>query len=65
MAPDEIHDNEYEKFLIVEGECDITVGTNVHHLTPGNYFSIPLHATHSVKVTSKTPCKVILQRVAA
>ncbi len=65
MAPQEVHDHEYEKFLIVEGTCDIIVGEEVNHLVEGNYFSIPLHSNHMVKVTSKIPCKVILQRVAA
>jgi len=65
-APFEVHDDEYEKFLIVEGTCDIFIGEDeVHHLVPGDYLSIPLHKGHHVKVTSKVPCKVILQRVAA
>jgi mannose-6-phosphate isomerase-like protein (cupin superfamily) len=54
-----------EHFLIVEGTCDITIGDKVHHLVPGDYLSIPLYIDHDVKVTSITPCKVILQRVAA
>jgi mannose-6-phosphate isomerase-like protein (cupin superfamily) len=65
MAPPEVHDHEHEKFLILEGTCDITVGDKVHQLIPGDYFSIPLHATHFVKVTSDIPCKAILQRIAA
>ncbi len=65
MAPQEVHDNEYEKFLIVEGTCNITVGDNVHSLVPGEYFAIPLHKSHQVIVTSINPCKVILQRIAA
>lgn len=65
MAPQEVHDNEYEKFLILEGACEITVENTVHKLKAGDYFSIPLHAGHSVVVTSDIPCKVILQRMAA
>lgn len=64
-APIEVHDSEMEHFLILEGTCTITIGEETHHLVPGNYLSIPLYVDHSVKVTSKTPCKVILQRVAA
>ncbi len=64
-APHEVHDKEYERFLVVEGTCDIIVEDQVNHLVPGNYFSIPLHKNHLVKVTSSIPCKVILQRVAA
>ena len=64
-APHEVHDNEYEKFLIVEGTCDIIVEDQVNQLVPGDYFAIPLHKNHLIKVTSSIPCKVILQRVAA
>ena len=64
-APQEIHDNEYERFLIVEGTCDIVVDNEINHLVPGDYFAIPLYKHHSVKVTSAIPCKIILQRVAA
>lgn len=64
-APHEVHDNEYERFLIVEGTCDIIVEEEVNHLGPGDYFAIPLHKKHLVKVTSSVACKVILQRVAA
>jgi mannose-6-phosphate isomerase-like protein (cupin superfamily) len=65
MAPQEVHDHEYEKFLIVEGTCDIQIEDEVHHLVPGDYLTIPLHKNHHVRITSATPCKVILQRLAA
>ena len=64
-APHEVHDNEYERFLIVEGTCDIIVEDEVNQLVAGDYFAIPLHKKHLVRVTSSIPCKVILQRVAA
>lgn len=64
-APLELHHNEYEKFLIVEGSCDITIEDTPHPLKAGDYLSIPLHKNHMVKVTSPGPCKIILQRVAA
>jgi quercetin dioxygenase-like cupin family protein len=64
-APIEIHDKEYEHFLILEGTCEITIGKDVHSLIPGDYLSIPLYIGHSVKVTSDFPCKILLQRVAA
>lgn len=65
MAPQEVHDNEFEKFFILEGTCIITVEGVENHLSPGDYFEIPLHKKHHVSVTSSIPCKVILQRVAA
>lgn len=64
-APDETHTDEYEKFLIVEGTCDIKIGDEVHSLKRGDFLSIPLHVTHSVTVTSSHRCKIILERAAA
>ena len=64
-APPETHTKELEKFLIVEGTCDITVDTEVHSMKPGDVLIIPLYKTHHVTVTSPNPCKVILQRAAA
>ena len=65
LAPQEVHDDEFEKFLVLEGTCDITVGDQVHSLKAGDFLAIPLHVDHDVKVTSDIPCKVILQRTAA
>ena len=64
-APQEAHDHQIEKFLVVEGTCNIIVEDEVHALIAGDYFAMPLHKSHIVKVTSALPCKIILQRVAA
>ncbi|MEP6594487.1 MAG: cupin domain-containing protein [Ginsengibacter sp.] len=65
MAPQEVHDREFEKFLILEGTCTITIEEDAYHLVTGDVLSIPLYKKHDVKITSAIPCKVILQRVAA
>ncbi len=65
MAPEEVHTDESERFLILDGTCTIRVGEEFHQLVPGDFFQIPLHLDHEVIVTSKIPCKVILQRIAA
>jgi mannose-6-phosphate isomerase-like protein (cupin superfamily) len=65
MAPQEVHNNEYEKFLIIEGTCNITIEEEVYQLVAGDYLAIPLYKNHHVRVSSVMPCKVILQRVAA
>jgi mannose-6-phosphate isomerase-like protein (cupin superfamily) len=64
-SPDEMHHNEHESFFILEGTCNITINNDIHQLYPGDQLSIPLHATHSVKVTSSIPCKLVLERKAA
>lgn len=65
IAEQEVHDDEYEKFIVVEGTCLITIEEEKHQLKRGDYLSIPLYKNHSVRVTSDIPCKVILQRIAA
>lgn len=64
-APDETHTDEYEKFLIVEGTCNITIEEEVHSLKAGDVLMIPLFVNHRVEVTSSIPCKIILERAAA
>ena len=63
MAPQEVHDHEYERFLILEGTCVITVAEDSYPLGRGDFLQIPLHKNHYVTVTSAIPCKVLLQRV--
>jgi mannose-6-phosphate isomerase-like protein (cupin superfamily) len=65
MAPEEIHHNEIEKFLILEGTCDIRIEDEVFSLKAGDYYTIPMNKKHDVKITSSIPCKAILQRIAA
>jgi len=64
-APDEVHTDELETFLVVEGSCDIIIGDKVNSLKKGDVLSIPLHINHRVEVTSSYPCKIILERKAA
>lgn len=64
-APSEVHGDEHEKFLILEGTCNIIIDEEVFSLKSGDFLQIPLHKSHRVVVTSTIPCKVILQRVAA
>lgn len=59
----EVHHDEYERFLILEGSCQITAGNEKHTLSAGDYFPIPLHTPHQLHVTSPGPCKAILQRL--
>jgi len=63
--PPEIHTEVKEKFLIVEGTCDVTIGENKYALVPGDFIEIPLHIEHYIQVTSDVRCKVILELTAA
>ena len=64
-APEEIHEHELEKFLVLEGSCEITIDGKVHQLAAGSFLSIPLYKKHHLTITSSIPCKIILQRIAA
>ncbi|MEJ7681691.1 MAG: hypothetical protein WKG06_28365 [Segetibacter sp.] len=37
-APAEVHTNELEKFLIVEGSCEIIIEEDIHQLFPGDFW---------------------------
>ncbi|RDC62188.1 cupin domain-containing protein [Adhaeribacter pallidiroseus] len=63
-ATNEVHHNEYERFLVVEGTCTVTSGPDLIYLKPGDYYAVPLHTPHAIEVTSEVPCKVVIQRVA-
>lgn len=64
-AEEETHTDCLEKFLIIEGTCEIIFNGRAHALRAGDYMSIPMHIPHSVKVTSEIPCRIIIQRIAA
>ncbi len=59
----ETHHEELERFFILEGTCTIYYGDNHTHLKAGDFFPVPLHQSHVVKVTSPI-CKAIVQRTA-
>ncbi|MFD2512279.1 cupin domain-containing protein [Pontibacter locisalis] len=63
MSEYEVHHDENERFLILEGTCDMIVEGEVFKLKAGDFFAVPLHARHKVKITSEVPCKAVLQRL--
>jgi mannose-6-phosphate isomerase-like protein (cupin superfamily) len=58
--PDEVHEEVYESFIVLEGECECYIGNKVVRLGPGGFISIPLHQHHDVKVL--TPYVVAIQQ---
>ncbi len=65
MVPEEVHTDNIERFLVLEGSCEISFGGEVYALNPGDYLAVPLHHPHNVRVTSDIVCKLIVQRHAA
>lgn len=63
--PEEVHVDSIERFLVLEGSCEIRFDGKVHSLKEGDYLAVPLHKPHTVTVTSENPCKLIVQRQAA
>jgi mannose-6-phosphate isomerase-like protein (cupin superfamily) len=62
--PNEVHENEKESFLILEGECECLVGDKRYILGPGDFFEVPMHTDHNVNLLSPKVL-AILQHVAA
>jgi mannose-6-phosphate isomerase-like protein (cupin superfamily) len=50
--PDEVHEEVYESFIVLEGECECYIGDRVVKLGPGGFIDIPLHEHHDVKLLS-------------
>jgi len=60
--PEEVHVDELERVMVVEGYCDFVVGGAVHHFGPGDMYRIPLYTPHSARVTTADPCYFLVQR---
>lgn len=63
-APPEMHTDQSERFLIIEGSCNIQLDGQDNFFHEGDFFAIPLHVSHTVLITSDIPCKAIIQRIA-
>lgn len=58
----ETHENEYESFLILKGECKCVVGSEIRMMKAGDFMPIPLHALHHVEILGES-VTAILQHV--
>jgi mannose-6-phosphate isomerase-like protein (cupin superfamily) len=60
--PEEVHNNEQESILILEGECECLVGNKLIQLKEGDYYEMPLHIPHTMSL--RTPeLLALMQRV--
>ena len=53
------HATHTESIVVLEGKGKMTINKKTFKLKAGDYFVIPENTFHSLKVTSKTPMKVI------
>jgi mannose-6-phosphate isomerase-like protein (cupin superfamily) len=58
--PEEVHHDEEECFLVLQGRCRCFVGDESIELGPGDFLDIPLHHNHNVKVLE--PVIAVVQR---
>jgi mannose-6-phosphate isomerase-like protein (cupin superfamily) len=59
----EVHYDEYERLLVIEGTCDIIIENKVFSFHKGDLINIPLNKWHDVIIPEGTVCKAILQRI--
>jgi len=60
--PDEVHSDEQECFIILEGRCRCYIeGAEVIELGPGGFLEIPLHKHHDVQIIE--PVIAVVQRI--
>jgi len=62
--PDEVHEDVYESFIILEGICECQIGDQIIRVEAGGYVEIPLHMHHDVRVLTDYVVGV-MQRIAA
>ena len=63
--PDEVHDDLQECFMILEGECECHVGDEIIRVGPGDFFEIPLHQHHDVKILTPYVLAVVQRKKVA
>lgn len=62
QIPEEEHDDLHESILLLEGNCDGFLENRKVHLKEGDFWQVPLHTDHFLRVTSKQAVKLILMR---
>lgn len=58
--PRHVHPNCEEIIFVLSGECDHSLGDEMHHLKPGMMLRIPRNVWHNAVTTSWEPCRMIL-----
>ncbi|XEC96201.1 cupin domain-containing protein [Paenibacillus tarimensis] len=54
------HPNCEELIFVLSGECDHTLGDEIHHLKSGMMLRIPRNVWHNARVTSWEPCRMLI-----
>lgn len=59
--PEEIHSNEQECFIILEGRCRCQIGDQIIEMGPGDFLEIPMYQHHDVHMLE--PVLALVQRI--
>ncbi|MEL6142982.1 MAG: cupin domain-containing protein, partial [Bacteroidota bacterium] len=62
QIPAEVHHELLESILCLEGTCTGELADQTIPLQAGDYWDVPLHTSHELRVTSEEPVKLILMR---
>ncbi|MGP4041081.1 cupin domain-containing protein [Gracilibacillus sp. D59] len=54
------HPNCEELIFVLSGECDHSLGDEMHHLKPGMMLRIPANVVHQATTTTWEPCRMII-----
>lgn len=58
--PAHIHHNEDEAFYVLDGECTVRIGEQVHTLGPGTFALLPRGVAHTFANPGTTPAHVLV-----
>jgi mannose-6-phosphate isomerase-like protein (cupin superfamily) len=62
-TPRHVHHREDEVLTVVEGECEIVDGAGPRTALAGSVVRLPRHATHALRNTSQTPCRLVITAI--
>jgi mannose-6-phosphate isomerase-like protein (cupin superfamily) len=62
-APFHVHQREDEILLVVEGECEIRHGDEIHVAQPGDLIVFPRGQAHAFRNTGQTPNRLMITAV--
>ncbi len=60
QAPLHIHDRGDEAFAVLSGELDVTLGTEVTRLHPGEFVVVPAGTAHTFATVDDLPVSVLV-----
>jgi mannose-6-phosphate isomerase-like protein (cupin superfamily) len=60
QAPLHVHDAGEEGFVVVQGELDVTLGSEVTRLGPGEFVVVPAGTPHTFATVDGIPASVVV-----